>query len=101
MKIMRKKLRARDLPIDDLPYDMQRRLRNAVLALVSLDPHWMFWIEKNIPPRKVERHHLQLIEIRARALVLHGYSFAFSDSQRIRMIFSEMPFNDRGALQQI
>lgn len=96
-----KKIRARNLPIDPLPHEMQRRLQNAVLVLSGLDKNWMVWVEKNIPPHELERHHLQLIEIRARALVTRGYRYIFSDSQQIRIIFSEMPFNDRGSLQQV
>ncbi len=95
------KIRARDLPLDTLPYDFERRLKNAMLVLATLDAQWIIWIEKNIPAHTVDRHHLQLIEIRARALAIRGYRTIFSEGQQIGIVFSEMPFNDRGALQQI
>jgi hypothetical protein len=81
-----------------LRYDLDRRLRNAVLALALSDPKWMSWLEDNIPPHKIGRHHLQLIEVRTRALVLKNYSFLVGRNP-IELIFrQDWAFTDRGTL---
>lgn len=81
--------------------DERRRLRNAVRALSCDDPSFLYWLEQNIPAHDIDREHLQLIEIRARTLVTRGYKHLFSAQQRLNIIYSNMPFGDNGALQQI
>jgi len=92
-------LRVMGMEALELRYDYQRRLRNATLALALSDPNWMMWVEKNIPAHKIERCHLQLIESRARALVLKRFGFFTSRKDIGWLIFRpDWAFSDSGAL---
>jgi len=77
------------------------RLRNAVYCLAACDPHWIDFIEKEAPSSiqaSCEREYLQLIESRARAIVLKKYSF-FGRKQISPLIFREnWYFTDDGNL---
>lgn len=82
----------------ELRYNYERRLRNAVLSLALSDPDWMVWVERNIPPHKIGREHLQLVEARARAMVLKAHGF-FGRREIGWMIFRpDWAFSDSGNL---
>lgn len=83
----------------ELRYDYPRRLRNATLALALSDPDWMIWVEQNIPPHKIDRHHLQLVESYARAKVLKRFGFFTSRKEIGWLIFRpDWAFSDSGSL---
>jgi hypothetical protein len=83
----------------ELRYDYRRRLRNATLALALSDPDWMIWLEKNIPPHEIGRQHLQLVESRARAIVLKHYGLLNMRNEVGWLLFrQDWAFSDSGAL---
>lgn len=83
----------------ELRYNYQRRLRNATLALALSDPDWMIWVEKNIPPHKIERCHLQLVESRARAITLKRFGIFTSRATIGWLVFRpDWTFSDSGSL---
>lgn len=89
-----------DLYTNALRDDPARRLRNALLALTRSDPRWMTWVEQNIPNNAISKptqQTLQLIETRARALVLKSYSY-LGRSMIGQLITLDWPFNDHGHL---
>lgn len=96
-KLTRKQWQA--LPANDpeLPNDQARRLRNAMRALVQLDPHWLSWVENNIPRECTKAYRTRMVECRARAIVLarHGW---FGCLIVGHMLFRDWPFNDDGNL---
>lgn len=96
---MKKKLRARDLPIEFLPGDWSRRLRNALLCLSLSDAHWMMFVENEIKPESMPVQEMtRLIEARARLIVLKPHSF-FGRKIIGDMIFrDDWAFTDRGNL---
>lgn len=87
----------------ELKSDHLRRFRNALLALALSDPHWMTWIERELPPRMDELCEdldiwLMLVEGAARWRVLAGYGF-FHNRLISHLIFRhDWSFTDRGTL---
>lgn len=85
----------------DLLYNRPRRLRNALLALSLADPHWLTWVEDNLPNDLQlcqSATYLTMIEARARHFVLKPYGF-FHRQNIADLIFApHWPFNDHGRL---
>jgi hypothetical protein len=81
--------------------DHQRRLRNALVCLAQCDPHWLEFIERNIPnlvQGRQQRRILQLVESRARCVTLHQWNY-FSRKEISAMIFrDDWFFTDNGDL---
>jgi len=84
--------------VDSQPlfYDPRRRLHNALLVIMKNDPRWMLWVEGRLPKQIEDLNAaLEIVEQRARDLVLTGYS-CLSIRQNERMIF-----NDNGVMVQV
>ena len=81
----------------ELRYNWPLRLRNALLVLSASDPGWIYWVENNVPLNLTVRQVTRLIERRARALAVRGYSF--SRGQWLAIVYSDAPFNELGSLQ--
>lgn len=81
----------------ELRYDYPRRLRNALIALAAQDRAWMVWVEREIDPRWSLDRITEMVEARARALLLKQYHF-FGRRQIGDLIFRDWPFTDSGAL---
>lgn len=78
-----------------------RRLRNALIAMASMDPRWMIWLENKLPKemRRIDAYHLHLVETRAKSLLVNKYSSIFTDGMRSAIIASDkLFFNDTGNL---
>lgn len=101
MKKISSKDRSQIISMDNSPelrFNLQWRLRNAVLALALNDKNWMIWLEKEVDPKEMEfRTMLQLIESRARALTLKHYHY-YSAYHIGEFIFTDWPFTDSGNL---
>jgi hypothetical protein len=83
---------------DGIRADGRRRLRNAVLALASLDPGWMWWIEKNIPKQMTLDLKTRQIERRARLKLAKRYLF-LGWGWQLDLIYSDYYFTDDGNLK--
>lgn len=85
---------------DNLRYDWNRRLRNALLCMVRNDPRWIVWVEREIDPEQMSLQEMtRLIEARARVVVLGSYSFILGSRNLGDLIFKDSwVFTDRGAL---
>lgn len=87
----------------ELKADRLRRFRNALLTVALTDPHWMTWVERELPPRIDELCEdldiwLMLVEGAARWRVLVGYGF-FHNRTVTHLIFRpDWSFTDRGTL---
>lgn len=81
----------------ELAEDWHRRRRNAIKALVDLDPRALAWLERWVNPHLNVKRQALLIEWRARALLLPRYTIAFGPCNG-KSIFGDRPFTDRGNL---
>lgn len=82
----------------DLHINCVRRLRNAMIALTDLDPHWLTWVERNIPRSSTVEYRMRMVESRARAILLRRHHFFGYESEVGFLIFKDWPFNDKGNL---
>lgn len=83
----------------DLRYDYARRFRNAVLALTQADPHWMIWMDQNLPENGViTMRELLLVEARARAFVLRRHGWLGRSQVGFLLFRHDWAFTDRGDL---
>lgn len=84
----------------DLRFDEPRRLRNALTALVGLDPRALAWIEANTPARLPRGEELvslvRLVEARARVLLVKRYPMV--KIHVISLIERDWPFEENGDL---
>lgn len=88
------------VPPNPIAENYPRRLRNAILTIVSSHPRGLHWIETNLPPDRIECLHpctLRMVEAVARYLILKNYRF-FQRAQIGHLLFCNWPINDRGAL---
>ena len=77
------------------------RFRNALLALALTDPHWMIWVEENLPNDITLCTHpwiLHMLESVARYHVLKHYRFFHRDEIGWLIFRHDWPFTDRGTL---
>jgi len=96
-------MRAMGAEVLELRFDVRRRFRNAVYALTQADPHWMIWMDQNLPKNgaitmRDQMRDLLLVEARARAFVLPRYGW-FGRSQVGGLLFRhDWAFTDTGDL---
>lgn len=83
---------------DGVDLDDARRLRNALVALASLDPGWMWWVERNIPPWESLAWKRRMVERQARLLCARQYRFLGWGVQ-LKMIYADYYFRDDGSLK--
>lgn len=85
----------------DLRFDIPRRFRNAVYALAQMDPHWMIWMEQNLPKNGViTMCELLLVEARARAFVLRAHGWLGRSQVGFLIFRHDWAFTDAGNLSQ-
>ncbi len=77
--------------------DWQRRLRNALIALSSMDPAWMIWVDQHIASPCHVPAAARAVEVRARELLLQRYN-SMSPSLRRDLVNGDLPFSDEGNL---
>jgi hypothetical protein len=83
----------------ELKYDHERRLRNALLCLAQNDPRWMVWVQNNFKPRQViGKKELLTIEARARFIVLKAYGYFGRQNIGELCLRHDWCFTDSGAL---
>lgn len=90
---------------DGIEFDDWRRLRNALIALATLDPGWILWVERHVPTKMGQagtprdpRIMRRIVERQARKLVMRGYSFLGSGFTQ-GVIDSDLYFTDDGTLK--
>jgi hypothetical protein len=81
----------------NLRNNWHRRLRNALIALASMDPAWMMWVERHVPAVCDIRITARLVEVRARTLLMRSYSH-YGESAARSIIDGNRPFGDDGTL---
>jgi hypothetical protein len=97
-KVKRKRGEHIGITDDGLAGDEARRLRNALVALASLDPGWMWWIEKNIPKMMPFPQKRRRVERQARLLLTRNYQFT-GCRLKLGIIYSDYYFTDEGNLK--
>ena len=83
---------------DGIAFDDQRRLRNALVALVGMDNGWMFWIERHVPRHMSVKITRMMVERRARQLSAQNYSI-FGQALVKGIVESDYYFTDDGNLK--
>jgi len=76
--------------------DFWRRFRNAFAIVVAKDTGWIAWVEQQLPKRidDFDMGHLQIVEQRAREIVLSGY-------RHLHIMQNEkLIFDDNGVMVQ-
>jgi hypothetical protein len=83
---------------DQIADDDARRLRNAMRVLAELDPHFLWWLERNIPqnmPLRIARIHT---ERQARVLLGNKYGH-LGKSAWLGIVYGDFYFTDSGNLK--
>lgn len=88
-----------DIEKESLRNDPERRLRNALCALASMDKAWMIWVETHVPVESDTYMAMRLVEMRARELVMCGYRY-LGESVIKQIIGGNRPFGNDGTLLQ-
>lgn len=83
---------------DDIKFDDERRLQNALKALADMDPNWEAWLVGAAPVDLTLGERRRLVERQARTLVARRYSF-LGDGLIQRIIDSDFYFTDTGSLK--
>lgn len=83
---------------DNIRFDDERRLRNALLALKDLDPGWKKWLAKNVKSNLPLQERRVLVERQARSLSMRNFSFLGPGVTQI-VIDSDYYFTDDGNLK--
>jgi len=83
---------------DGLMRDDERRLRNALIALASLDPGWMWWVERNLSKSLPFPQKRQWVERQARLLLTRNYQFT-GCGIKLGIIYGDYWFTDEGDLK--
>lgn len=86
-----------DIQANALRNDWTRRLRNALIALASMDQQWIMWVETHVPAHCDTQSAARLVEVRARTLVMRGYTY-FGQGMIQDIIEGDRPFADDGHL---
>ena len=85
---------------DGIEFDDWRRLRNALIALASLDVGWLAWVDQHVPSKLLgdPRIARRIVERQARKLTTENYSF-WSKGFLQAIIDSGYYFTDDGNLR--
>lgn len=84
-------------------FNLPRRFKNAIRALAMCDPNWNDWVRQNLPKKldrigqRKLRPMIQLVETRARFIILKPYAFHFG-SRFVDYCIKDWPFNNNGRL---
>ena len=84
--------------LDGIEHDDERRLRNALRALATLDDGWEAWVMSNAPESLGVPDRRRIVERQARALVAAQYKF-MGPSFAARLIETDYYFLDNGDLK--
>lgn len=87
-----------DPAFDDIKFDDERRLRNALKALAQMDPAWESWLADRVPANAPISERRKLVEHQARTLTARRYSF-LGNSLVQQIIDSDLYFTDTGSLK--
>ena len=93
-----RKIKALDFSRESLVNDPARRLRNAEIALQTMDPHYEKWIKINVRKSWSLDLQVQIIERQARTLLMERYTSVLGPARINQIINSNFPFNDQGHL---